>query len=185
VNPGKIGKSWKRTTNTFVTAMTLRVDVKKIVLVILIIVAAVFGLAKVFPKKESTQVVPLRLRVTVHDRATQGRVADARVTLKYPGTDMTGQAALDPALFNKVIATEQTDADGLAIVSHQFGAVVRTSLFGKHGNVVLDQNLHIDAQNYQTFEAPLATLIQQPPSFKDRDDIRVSIKLYPQQGVRP
>jgi hypothetical protein len=165
--------------------MTLRVDVKKILLVILIIVAAVFGLAYVFPKKESTQVVSLRLRVTVYDRASQGRVADARVTLKYPATDITGQATLDPELFNQVIVTEQTDADGQAVVSHQFGAVVRTSLFGKNGNVVFDQNLRIEANGYQPFETPLATLIPHPPSFKDKSDIRLSIKLYPNQGVRP
>jgi hypothetical protein len=179
VNQGTFGNSGRRIKNTFVTAMTLRVDVRKILLVVLLIVAAVFGLAYVFPKRDITQLVPVHLNITVQDRAQHMPVQDAAVILKYPATDLTGRASMDPSLFNKVIVTEHTDLDGRAIVTHQFGAQVRTSLWGKKGDVVFEQNLVVEAAGFLPFEAPLATLIGQPRSFKDRSDVRLKIQLYP------
>jgi hypothetical protein len=159
--------------------MTLRVDVKKILLVLVIIAAVVAGLAYMFPKKEWSSAMSLRLKVTVTDRHQHVVVPEARVTLKYPPTDLSGQAALDPALFDKTITTGKTEYTGEVVFEHQFGAGGRTSLWGKQGHVILDQNLRVEAPGYQPFEAPLATIVGAPRSFKDRSDIVITIALYP------
>lgn len=160
--------------------MTLRVDVKKIALVLVIMAGLIAGLAYVFPKKTFTEVVTMPVFVTVQERSSQLPVADARVVLKNSATDLTGKGIMDPTQFNRELASANTDVMGKARLTHSFQATGVTSLWGRKGRVVLEQNVRVEARGFQPFEAPLAAMVNPAPSFGDRSSLDIEINLYRQ-----
>lgn len=178
LNANAISQKLRRTKDTFVTGMELRVNFKKISIVLGGIVLLGAVVAFVFPTTNWTVVVPLVVNVRVIDRDSKEPVADARVIYKFPSADPSGSGVMDPAEFDKVLSSTVTDHRGQCAFTHGFGGMGTTSVKGRKGRIVLDNNIRVEATGYRAFETPLETIVGHDRLIADRAAIAVTIALY-------
>lgn len=178
LNVNAISQKLRRTKDTFVTGLEVRLNFKKISLVVGAILLLGAVVAIVFPTTRWTVVVPLAVNIKIIDRESKEPVADARVTYKYPASDPRGRGEMDAADFDKIITTATTDQRGQCSFTHGFAGSGTTSIKGKRGVIVFDHNLRVEATGYRVFETPLQLLVGSERSIADRSPVAVTIALY-------